>query len=491
MSATLDRKARAALGQYFTPRATADLLASMVPPPEAGGWRLIDPGAGVGSLTAALVARWLADTEAPAMSVLAYEIDPGLVPALESTFAEARVLAAAAGRQLDAVVRTENFVLDPPAPGAGDVVLMNPPYRKLAISSPERASLMADDHPVRVTNMYAAFLVRAVRALAPGGVLVAITPRSFTNGPYFKDLRLELLARASFVGIHVFEARDRVFSDADVLQENLIFSVRLGAPPGDVEITTSRDAIDERVIVRRDHDQVVDPHDPHRFIRLPLDQAALSIAQRMAAMPCTLAGLGYDVSTGRVVDFRAKAQLRDEPGENTAPLVYPQNLLEGRVAWPVETRKSQGLLLDEATRKLLLPNEHYVVVKRFSSKEEPRRVVAAIASPSAFAGASVVAFENHLNVFHATKRGLDPVLAAGLAAYLNSRFVDEYVRQFNGHTQINATDLRELRYPTPAQLRLLAEAAAESHRPLGPIELDELLDAVLAPSDDKMLASVA
>ncbi len=202
-------------------------------------------------------------------------------------------------------------------------------------------------------------------------------------------------------------------------------------------------------------------------------------------MPCTLSDLGCKVSTGRVVDFRSKEHLRAAPGEGTAPLVYPQNLRAGQVEWPAVTRKPQALLLTPATTNLLLPNEHYVVVKRFSAKEEPRRVVAAIASPEAFGQAEVVAYENHLNVFHVANRGLDPRSAAGLAAYLNSGFVDDYVRQFNGHTQINATDLRELRYPTAAQLRRLGLAAAKLSDPVDPDALDALLDSlVMTPVAD-------
>jgi len=43
-------------------------------------------------------------------------------------------------------------------------------------------------------------------------------------------------------------------------------------------------------------------------------------------------------------------------------------------------------------------------------------------------------------------------LARGLAAFLNSTVADSYFRQFNGHTQVNATDLRSFRYPSVAQL---------------------------------------
>ena len=486
-SASLDPEARAAWGQFFTPRASASLLASMAPLPAAEDWRLIDPGAGVGSLTAALVARWLVETDLPTMSVLAYEIDPKLIEPLEATLADARALAASIGRRLDTTVCEANFVLSPPAAGAGNILLMNPPYKKLGASSDERAALACGEHPVRVTNLYAAFLVCAVRALAPGDGLVAITPRSFANGPYFRDLRSELLTRGSFRRIHVFEARDRVFADADVLQENIIFSMQLGTSPTNIAITTSRDAIDDLSVVTRRPDQIVHPCDPQCFIRLPLDEDALSIAEHMTAMPCTLSDLGCKVSTGRVVDFRSKEQLRETPCAGAVPLIYPQNLCAGQVEWPVVTRKPQALLLTAETANLVLPNEHYVVVKRFSAKEEPRRVVAAIASPEAFGQAEVVAYENHLNVFHIANRGLDPRSAAGLAAYLNSGFVDDYVRQFNGHTQINATDLRELRYPTAAQLRRLGLAAAKLSDPVDPDALDALLDSlVMTPVADRL-----
>ena len=71
----------------------------------------------------------------------------------------------------------------------------------------------------------------------------------------------------------------------------------------------------------------------------------------------------------------------------------------------------------------------------------------------------LVGFENHLNYFHSGGKGLDADLAFGLAAYLNSSIVDLYFRQFNGHTQVNAGDLRMMRYPGLKELQLLGQAA--------------------------------
>ena len=59
-----------------------------------------------------------------------------------------------------------------------------------------------------------------------------------------------------------------------------------------------------------------------------------------------------------------------------------------------------------------------------------------------------MAFENHLNVFHDNGQGLSREIAIGLSYWLNSSLVDSFFRTFSGHTQVNATDLRTLRFPT-------------------------------------------
>ena len=117
-----------------------------------------------------------------------------------------------------------------------------------------------------------------------------------------------------------------------------------------------------------------------------------------------------------------------------------------------------------------------MLVKRFSAKEERRRVVATVIEPEDVVG-DVVAFENHLNYFHMNNGGLDLPLARGLAAFLNSTLVDVYFRQFNGHTQVNATDLRSLGYPASSVLRALGEEIGKA--PLSQTDLDRLIEARL------------
>jgi adenine-specific DNA-methyltransferase len=106
------------------------------------------------------------------------------------------------------------------------------------------------------------------------------------------------------------------------------------------------------------------------------------------------------------------------------------------------------------------------------SVSRPRRNAAAFDQQQV--PAPLVGFENHLNVYHRDSAGLPMELARGLALFLNSTLVDSYFRQFNGHTQVNATDLRMLQYPDQEVLETLGAHVGD--RLPSQAEIDELLE---------------
>lgn len=477
-SADREASQRGELGQFFTPAPIAALLAGMFEVP-VGSLRVLDPGAGVGSLTAALVDRARDEGWPAVLDFTAVEVDEDLLPALKETLHECEDLPLTTSVSLHA----SDFVewgcdrleggLFAAEPEFFDLAILNPPYRKLNTASTERRRLSSVG--IEATNLYAAFVALSLRMLAPGGQLVAITPRSFCNGPYFKGFRKELLASAALRRIHVFDSRDKAFRDTAVLQENVIFHLVKGIEQGSVVIESSSGeglgSTRERVVP---FERVVHPGDANSFIHLVPDEAHADVAGRMGSLPCELPAVGAAVSTGRVVDFRSREHLRPEPGPGTVPLIYPMHLRDGRVRWPVHGGKKANALADvDETQKLLLPAGNYVLVKRFSSKEERRRIVASVLEEGELPSAQV-AVENHVNVFHHRNAGLPLDLAWGIATFLNSTIVDLFFRQFNGHTQVNATDLRSLRYPSVDQLVELGEAARRTEHDQGAI--DSLLE---------------
>lgn len=455
-----DEESKATLGQVLTPAPLARLMAGLIELPRTRV-ALLDAGAGIGTLSAAAVESLCARTRPPeSITVTACELDQRLTPYLAATLEACAERCAATGVAFQSTLIADDFLsfataqLEPIF-GAGqqrfDVAILNPPYRKIQTASRERRLLSQFD--IEVSNLYAGFVALALKLLRPEGELVAITPRSFCNGPYFRPFRELLLSHAALRSFHLFDTRQEAFRDDAVLQETMITAVVAGVTQQPtVHIVTAHSPEDDLPTVQEvPFDQVVYPTDRERFIHLVTNSAGQAVAAQMQALPATLADLGLTVSTGRVVDFRAAAYLRANADPGTVALIYPTHCERGRIVWPKASKKPNALVRTNDTYDLLLPNETYVLIKRFSSKEERRRVVATLFTAKSVPGDSV-AFENHLNYVHCMGRGLEPELARGLTAYLNSTLVDAAFRHFNGHTQVNATDLRKLRYPSRDQL---------------------------------------
>ncbi len=460
---SLDPSQRARLGQFMTPASVAKLMASMLSLTKRR-IRLLDPGAGIGSLTAAVTAQVIAKRKRPELvTAICYEIDGALTRALAETLRLCRKAAQAAGIEFAYEIRTRDYIADRAECGASmfspdeeryDCVILNPPYRKIHSSSAEREHLRGLG--IETTNLYTGFMLLAARQLRPGGEFVSISPRSFCNGPYFRPFRQEFLATIAIDEMHVFESRRQAFKEDEVLQENIIIHGRRSEQSPEQAIV-SMTALDGSIVRRRvPYTRLVHPEDPDSILHVAADDSADLVANRIRTLDTSLGDLGLAVSTGRVVDFRARGALRSEPGRGTVPLIYPAHFHEGMVKWPNgQTRKPNAIMANSDTASLLVDAGFYVLTKRFSAKEERRRIVAAFYDPRDIR-ADRVGFENHLNYFHAGGCGVEEEIARGLTVFLNSTTVDQYFRQFSGHTQVNASDLRKLQYPNLPQLRHLA-----------------------------------
>lgn len=460
LSGMTDAAHKSRLGQFFTPARTAAFMASLFPDGQ-GECRLLDAGAGIGSLSAAFLERWRSSGFGfDRVDLDAYELDPSLHGPLNDT------LRAFAGKDFRPVIHDGDFILAASGALRGDLfsghcgtythAILNPPYRKMHGQSVHRLALRGVG--IETVNLYAAFVALAFALTVKGGQLVAIIPRSFCNGPYYRAFREFVLARGAIRRIHLFGSRTQTFRDDGVLQENLILHLERDCVQAEVIVSTSTDdRFDDLTLQTVEFERVVRADDAQRVLHIPVAQA-IGEADWPAHCRCQLADLGVEVSTGPVVDFRFREHLHDQPGPHDVPLLYPSHFTGGVLHWPLtDGRKPNALARNATTERALYPAGHYCVVRRLSSKEEKRRVVAGVVEPQALQGADAVGFENHLNVFHARKRGLSESLARGLAAYLGSELVDVQFRRFSGHTQVNATDLRRLRYPDAGWLSALGD----------------------------------
>jgi adenine-specific DNA-methyltransferase len=260
--------------------------------------------------------------------------------------------------------------------------------------------------------------------------------------------------------IHIFDSRRSAFEDANVLQENVILAgTRKGAVSVDASyVTLSRsrglDDLTHPLIQQVQRRLIIDEKQKDPVLHLPTSDIDTHLLQAFRHWPHRLATYGLEISTGPVVPFRSSDMLTsaEEVKQGAAvPLLWLQHVRRMDIKWPLEHfDKPQGVLL-EAEQKLLTKNTTQVLLRRFSAKEEPHRITAAVLLEGMFS-TELIALENHLNYLYRPGGTLSQEEAIGIAAFLNSTLVDRYFRITNGNTQVNATELRKLPLPPLEQL---------------------------------------
>ena len=449
-----ERKRR---GQVFTPPAVCRFMASLVAVPR-GEFRLLDPGAGMGSLTAAVCERLLGMSAPRTVELHAFENDPDLLPLLEEVLKRCAAALEGAGHRASFLVHRSDFITGPgSAPtqaelfsgrralGQFDAAIMNPPSYKIAGDS-EYARAMPDvvhGQP----NIYSLFMAQAARMLRPGGTLVVITPRSFCNGLYFRGFRRWYFERMQLRRVHLFESRKETFKN--VLQESVITAARRdGGPPEQVEVSHGLARDLHRVeVLRLPAADVLDDSAGDMVVRIPTSPADVEAIEAAAGWP-RFADLGLRISTGPVVEFRSRpflVQDADEPG--TVPLISLHNVRPFETVWPVEKNgRPLAFRVQPESMALLVPARNYVLLRRFSAKEERRRLTASPLMAGDLHGEHR-ALENHLNYVYHAERELTEDEVLGLVALFNSSLFDRYFRTFSGSTQVNATEIRTMHFP--------------------------------------------
>jgi adenine-specific DNA-methyltransferase len=450
-------------GLYLTPVAVADFMAGLHGGEECN-LRILDPAAGAGILLCALVEQAVECKKINALHISAYEIDEGLLPCLMATLAYLEKWCDSRGVKLDSNLIHGDFILDhshnlrengsllsSQESCFYDVVVANPPYFKISKNDPRAvaASSVVHGQP----NIYGLFMAVGASILKEGGELIFITPRSFASGQYFKAFREQFFALIRPETVHVFESRVDAFSRDEILQENIILKgVRQQQAyngTAHVTISTSHGARDitaptHRIVALSD---ILDKP-KGMTLRLPVSDEESHLLNAVDAWQGSLKKYGLNISTGPVVPFRA-TELLDTSGDVPAthtPLLWMNHINAMHTEWPKRTKKPEYIKNEATARGLLVPNRNYVLLRRFSAKEEKRRLNASPYLAAEFA-APLVGLENHLNYIHRPEGELTVEEAIGLAALLNSGIMNRYYRVINGNTQVSATELRVLPLP--------------------------------------------
>ena len=465
-SASKDDRKR--YGQFFTSEKTARYMAQMfhfdLAKPEIS---ILDTGAGTGVLSAAVVERLLKQGYRGHITLACYETDFKVIPVLMENL---RTICA--GVNIDYLIFPDNYITSQPfeskkEPVVGycyDYIIGNPPYLKISKDAPEARQMPTVCHGA--PNLYFLFWAMAIHNLKADGELVYITPRSWTSGAYFERFRKYLFENTTIQNIHLFVSRDKVFKEESVLQETMIVRVKkTKTKPKDICISScptadftdlTRFLVPYNVVVA-----------PNGYVFLPVNSEEVKVLSRINSFSNTLQSLNTPMHTGLVVDFRTRDLLKNNETSDTCPLFYAGHLRDGKVVWPIG---KTGEHLQTGRDGLLQPNVNYLFVKRFTSKEEPRRLQCAIYLSSHYPTYKYISTQNKINFIQCPSTDL----LFGLYALLNSTLYDKYYRILNGSTQVNSTEINTMPIPPEA---IVCKIGRELHgKPLPTVYCNKIIE---------------
>ena len=477
-------QARKTLGQFFTGAIVSDYMAKLVNKPKNKTVRILDAGAGIGILTASTALRCLFLGCKTVHAVL-YELDSEAIPNLEQTLNIVQNTFNQQRGTFSFEIRCEDFILARPDKNESiqnfDVSVINPPYFKYSAKDSPYAKAAADLYHGD-PNIYASFMAVVMDCMKDGGEMVTITPRSFTNGLYFKGFRSYVLTQSALDLIHIFKHRGKVFKNDNsaVLQENIICRFVKAKIQ---EAVTVRSSDCDASINNADEEQyplelIIAPSNDQRIIRIPESAYEANILRQAEALPTTFEGAGYFISTGRVVEHRTREYIIKEiTTPNSVPLYRPHNVTPLTATWAGDHKKEASFMLKEGHEKHTMENGTFVLLKRFSSKDEKRRLVSGVHLESAH-DCEFIGFGNKTNYIGLTGGKLTEIEAYGLAAVFNSSFMDQYFRCISGNTQVNATEIRIMKFPTRKQVKGIGERA-QSLKTIKTSEIDLIVNTIL------------
>ena len=462
----MPKSQRKKYGQFFTSKETAMFMADLFEVPiNRDQLKILDAGAGSGILSVALIERLQKIPQLQYVHLVCYENDPRIIKLLKANL---QWICRNSTLRVDYEVREDNYILSQmpeyngmlgaePNPLKYDMVIGNPPYMKVAKDAPEAKAM--PDICYGTPNLYFLFAAMGMFNLRSDGELVYIIPRSWTSGAYFKSFRQKFLADGALEHIHLFVSRDKVFENESVLQETMIIKVRKTKTiPENIIITTTQSNKDfsNKTTFEAAYDTVVSGEDD--YVYLVTDEQEVETLELLNKWTNTLPSIGLKMKTGLTVDFRNKEALRDVSEDCAVPLFYSQHIQDGKVIFPIG-KEHEYIVTNQAG--LLQPNANYLFVKRFTAKEEHRRLQCGVYLARKYPDYSKISTQNKINFICGLKE-LSECIVYGLYVLFNSTLYDCYYRILNGSTQVNSTEINSMPVPPLEIIEQMGKALIKS-----------------------------
>ena len=342
--------------------------------------------------------------------------------------------------------------------GTMDVVVCNPPYRKMTAEELDPLRDVYVDVIEAQPNLYCLFIALCVRLLRIGGRAAMVTPTSFLSGQYFGRLRKFLIRNTDLEHIGMVSDRQGVFIDVE--QETALTVLRRSAEEDRTQVRANVSVVSGT----GQYTSVGECTLPNAAAAWPIPRAVEDVALLKTATLSRfrLSDYGYRVRIGAYVwnrdkrpKFESIQDARKAKAHTAMPLMWSRDIVPGGIV-----RLEDTSAYDCEYRFVDLGNKEHrsvvmspcVVMQRVTSNDQPRRLVAAAVSPSVFHCYGGFVGENHVVVIEAVsdRPALPP---STLAQLLSAQVVDRYFRCISGATNVSVFELNQLALPDPRALR--------------------------------------
>jgi len=339
-----------------------------------------------------------------------------------------------------------------------DVVICNPPYRKMSAAEVSQYSKGYNDVIVGQPNLYGLFFKLALQLLRQGGVTGLVTPTSFMSGRHFSPLRTYLLKNADTMQLDILTKRDGIFAEAAL--ETVISILKKQKPKATSVHKTRVFAFgNARVFTSIGHCVL-----PNSGLAWPVPRAkgdAVAI-RAVSGIPFRLKDYGYRVRIGAFVWNRDQRDtFRTTRGTSRSralfPLIWSSDICQngslefGRLQQEDDSDKFVDMVQKDHSSVICRP---CVALQRVTSPEQPRRLVGAPITRKFLQKYGGVVGENH--VVFLEQVDSKPLLSPSqLALVLRSEPIDRIFRCIAGAINVSVFELNQLPLPNPQVLASL------------------------------------
>lgn len=358
--------------------------------------------------------------------------------------------------------------------GQLDVVVCNPPYRKMTVD--ELAPLRGEYGEVIESqpNLYGLFIALCVRLLRDGGRAALVTPTSFLSGQYFSALR-RFLSRHTAIE-HIGMVSDRLGVFIDVEQETALTVLRRASAAAPTDMWADVSVVSGTGT----YQSVGQCRLPSTGEVWPIPRSVNDVALLRAAGKSAfrLSDYGYRVRIGAYVwnrdkrpKFACARDVKAARARTALPLLWSSDINPGRSVHFSGEERADGdptfVDLGDKNHSSVVTRPS-VLVQRVTANVQPCRLVAAAVAQAVFGEHGGFVGENHVVVLEqmVDKPELPP---SKLAQLLGAHVVDRYFRCISGATNVSAFELNQLALPDPHLLKTylaqgapMAEAAAHA-----------------------------